>query len=87
MIILQLTLVMYAIVGQVLSNDVDIVIIGAGASGFGAASRLLEKGLTNLTVLEARNRIGGRVNTVEFGNLSLACIKCSADKEDKVFSG
>lgn len=44
-----------------------IVIIGAGASGLAAATKLYENGLNNFIILEAENRIGGRVNSVEFG--------------------
>jgi monoamine oxidase len=40
----------------------DVVIIGAGAAGIAAARELHEQGL-RLTVLEARERIGGRVWT------------------------
>lgn len=40
-----------------------IVIIGAGLSGISAASKLLEHGYTNITILEAENRIGGRIWT------------------------
>ncbi|XP_076240619.1 peroxisomal N(1)-acetyl-spermine/spermidine oxidase [Calliopsis andreniformis] len=43
-----------------------IVIIGAGASGIAAASKLLENGFENVLILEAENRIGGRVNSVKF---------------------
>ncbi|XP_034936671.1 LOW QUALITY PROTEIN: uncharacterized protein [Chelonus insularis] len=45
-----------------------IVIIGAGVSGIGAASRLLENGFKNVTVLEAEDRIGGRVYSVQMGD-------------------
>lgn len=45
----------------------SVVIIGAGPSGIAAATKLLENNFTNLTILEAENRIGGRVNTVKFG--------------------
>ncbi|XP_034483052.1 spermine oxidase-like [Drosophila innubila] len=45
-----------------------IVIIGAGASGIAAATRLLEQGFKNVSILEAENRIGGRINTVPFGD-------------------
>lgn len=45
-----------------------IVIIGAGTSGIAAATKLFENGFTNITVLEAGNRIGGRVHSVEFGD-------------------
>lgn len=44
-----------------------IVIIGAGPSGIAAATKLIANGFTNLTILEAESRIGGRVNTVPFG--------------------
>ena len=40
-----------------------IIIIGAGASGLAAASRLIEIG-----IIEAENRIGGRIYTVPYGN-------------------
>ena len=47
----------------------SIVIIGAGASGLGAASRLCERGINpaQITILEAENRIGGRVHTIQHG--------------------
>lgn len=50
----------------------SVIIIGAGAAGLAAASRLVEKGFDPalITVLEAENRIGGRVCTVKHGNLS-----------------
>ncbi|XP_044599468.1 protein anon-37Cs-like [Cotesia glomerata] len=44
-----------------------IVIIGAGASGVAAASRLLQNGFNNITILEAENRIGGRVCSIKIG--------------------
>jgi spermine oxidase len=44
-----------------------IVIIGAGAAGISAASKLVEAGFHNLIILEAENRIGGRINTIPFG--------------------
>ncbi|XP_001957705.2 probable polyamine oxidase 5 [Drosophila ananassae] len=44
-----------------------IVIIGAGASGIAAATRLLEQGFKHVTVFEAEDRIGGRINTIPFG--------------------
>lgn len=44
-----------------------IIIIGAGASGIAAATKLYENGLSDITILEAENRIGGRIHSVEFG--------------------
>lgn len=50
----------------------NIIIIGAGASGLGAASRLCEKGInpSQIIILEAENRIGGRVHTIQHGTLT-----------------
>jgi len=46
-------------------SEVDIAVIGAGAAGIGAARRLVEAGGVTVMVLEARGRVGGRVNTIE----------------------
>jgi monoamine oxidase len=43
--------------------NIDVVVIGAGAAGISAARALHEKGIA-VVVLEARERIGGRVWTV-----------------------
>ncbi len=43
-------------------DDADVVVIGAGVAGLEAARRLLEAGLS-VVVLEARPRIGGRIDT------------------------
>ncbi|MBC8172368.1 MAG: FAD-dependent oxidoreductase, partial [Chitinophagales bacterium] len=43
--------------------DADIIIVGAGASGLMCARELSKNGLRVL-VLEARNRIGGRIDTI-----------------------
>ena len=41
-----------------------VIVVGAGIAGLGAAATLRERGF-DVTVLEARDRIGGRVNSVE----------------------
>jgi len=41
------------------------VVVGAGAAGIGAARRLVESGSVSVLVLEARDRVGGRVHTIE----------------------
>lgn len=46
----------------------SVLIIGAGAAGIAAGSKLLKHGFDNLTILEAEGRIGGRVNSVFFGD-------------------
>lgn len=45
-----------------------VVIIGAGIAGISAASRLHESGFTDVIILEASDRIGGRIHTVQFGD-------------------
>ncbi|KAH8307298.1 hypothetical protein KR044_009189, partial [Drosophila immigrans] len=45
-----------------------IVIVGAGPSGIAAATRLIEQGFKHVSILEAENRIGGRICTVPFGD-------------------
>ncbi|MGD8214844.1 flavin monoamine oxidase family protein [Aestuariimicrobium sp. Y1814] len=49
----------------------DCVIIGAGPAGLSAAAELVEHG-RSVAVLEARDRIGGRVETAELGNGDVA---------------
>ncbi|XP_002710976.1 spermine oxidase isoform X1 [Oryctolagus cuniculus] len=45
-----------------------VVVIGAGLAGLAAAKALLEHGFTDVTVLEASSRIGGRVQSVNLGH-------------------
>ncbi len=45
----------------------SFIVIGAGVAGLGAARELQSKGCT-VTVLEARNRTGGRINSVSLGS-------------------
>jgi len=53
-----------------LSADVDIVIVGGGAAGVGAARRLAGSGLSTI-LLEASSRLGGRAFTQEVRGLDL----------------
>jgi monoamine oxidase len=46
-----------------MTDRVDVVIVGAGVAGLAAACRLTEAGATT-AVLEARDRLGGRVHTL-----------------------
>lgn len=48
-------------------DNTSIIIVGGGSSGFAAASKLLSNNFQNVRILEAENRIGGRVNTIPFG--------------------
>lgn len=55
---------------QFLTRPSSVVVIGAGFSGLAAAHQLKKKGL-KVTVLEARNRIGGRVYSFDVPNENL----------------
>lgn len=50
-----------------MSKKTKIIIVGAGPSGIAAACKLLEKGINDFVILEANNRIGGRICTQNFG--------------------
>ena len=41
-----------------------IVVIGAGISGLSCAHHLIKNGIKNIKILDAKDRIGGRVHTV-----------------------
>ncbi len=45
-----------------MSSNADVIILGAGVAGLSAAIELAQAGLS-VTILEARNRIGGRILT------------------------
>ncbi|KAG9457921.1 hypothetical protein H6P81_002429 [Aristolochia fimbriata] len=47
----------------------SVIVIGAGISGISAAKVLAENGVEDLVILEATDRIGGRIRKEEFGDL------------------
>ncbi|XP_036336587.1 spermine oxidase-like [Rhagoletis pomonella] len=64
-----------------------IVIIGAGAAGIAAATRLLQSGFENVLLLEAENRFGGRVHTIPFADnvVDLGAQWCHGEKRNAIF--
>ena len=54
-------------------GDFKTIIIGAGIAGCTAARTLIENGVNDVIILEATDRIGGRVKTVTHG--AGKCIK------------
>jgi monoamine oxidase len=48
-------------------ENTKIVIVGAGLSGISAAAKLLENGFEDIVILEAENRIGGRIHSIDYG--------------------
>uniref|UniRef100_A0A1Y1LUF3 Amine oxidase domain-containing protein n=1 Tax=Photinus pyralis TaxID=7054 RepID=A0A1Y1LUF3_PHOPY len=58
-----------------------VIIVGAGAAGIAAASRLVAKGIGNVTVLEAEDRIGGRIHTIrpEGDAIDLGAARCPSN--------
>lgn len=47
--------------------DKKIIIIGCGAAGIAAGTKLIKHGFKNVILLEAENRIGGRIHTIPLG--------------------
>lgn len=54
--------------GEKQSKHVEIVIIGAGMAGLSAAKHLMQNGRSDFLILEARNRIGGRIISIDVGS-------------------
>ncbi|ROT84213.1 Peroxisomal N(1)-acetyl-spermine/spermidine oxidase [Penaeus vannamei] len=49
------------------AERVGVVIVGGGVAGLTAAKTLLEEGVEDFVILEAQDRLGGRVHTVRRG--------------------
>ncbi|XP_033158986.1 spermine oxidase [Drosophila mauritiana] len=64
-----------------------IVIVGAGSAGIAAATRLLDLGFRNVLLLEAEDRIGGRVHTIPFADnvVDLGAQWCHGEKGNVVY--
>ena len=49
----------------------SVIVVGGGISGLSAAHSLATSGVTDVLLLETRDRLGGRINTVEYGGKKL----------------
>lgn len=68
-------------------NTARIVVIGAGPSGIAAATKLILAGCQNVIILEAENRIGGRIYTIPFGDnvVDLGAQWCHGEKNNVIY--
>jgi cation diffusion facilitator CzcD-associated flavoprotein CzcO len=48
-------------------DELKVLVVGAGAAGVAAATRLREHGVRDVVILEAEERMGGRIHTTPFG--------------------
>ena len=48
-------------------KDKKVVIVGAGLAGLYGAYLLVQHGVKNITILEAQDRIGGRIRSAQCG--------------------
>jgi monoamine oxidase len=55
-----------------MNHEAEVLVIGAGAAGLAAARRLCNAGM-NVTVLEGRDRCGGRIHTQYLSGWPLPC--------------
>ncbi|KZV30938.1 polyamine oxidase 1 [Dorcoceras hygrometricum] len=52
-------------------NRCSVIIVGAGVSGMTAAKMLAENGVEDVVILEASDRIGGRLRKEDFGGVAV----------------
>lgn len=71
-----------------MTKNPHIIIIGAGVAGIAAARRLFDNGYTKLTILEAENRIGGRIFSIKTKDslFEHGAQWCHGEKDNIVFN-
>ncbi|XP_025833153.1 spermine oxidase-like isoform X2 [Agrilus planipennis] len=69
------------------SRSPGVIIVGAGAAGIATATRLLRNDFSNFIILEAQDRIGGRVFSKKFGNgmVDLGAQWCHGEERNIVY--
>ncbi|KAJ0980110.1 hypothetical protein J5N97_008365 [Dioscorea zingiberensis] len=71
---LAMLLVIYLCSGVVLNAEAagsSVIVIGAGMSGISAAKTLSDAGIKDIVILEAGDRIGGRIRKTSFTGLQV----------------
>ena len=51
--------------------DAQVLILGAGIAGLGAAQRLSQSGINDFLIIEQRDQIGGRFQSVQFAGATV----------------
>ncbi|XP_060518709.1 spermine oxidase-like [Cylas formicarius] len=66
----------------------SVLIVGSGPAGVAAATKLLKNNFTNVKILEAENRIGGRIHSLKFGDayVDLGAEYCHGEEGNVVYS-
>lgn len=52
-----------------------VIIIGAGMAGLSAANHLIKNGISNFKILEACNRVGGRILSIDMAMQKVSIYK------------
>ena len=47
----------------------DVIVVGGGVSGLSTGVHLFDQGIQNILLIEADNRLGGRINTINYGDV------------------
>ncbi len=76
MIYIHLNLVLFSLittlhVSSSAGRIYDVIVVGGGVSGLSTCVHLFEQGIENILLIEADSRLGGRINTINYGLLDL----------------
>ncbi|RWW42246.1 hypothetical protein BHE74_00052223 [Ensete ventricosum] len=69
--IAALLLVSNVVAGAVAAAGSKVIVVGAGMSGISAAKTLSDAGVKDILILEATDRIGGRMRKVNFAGMNV----------------
>ena len=62
---------------ELAENFTRFLVIGGGLSGLSAAAHFARNGVKDFKMLEARNRLGGRVMTAQIGEIKHLSVHCN----------